>query len=167
MANPLLRSAALGAALLACAGACWAADADSKAFIAKAIQGNFAEIEMGKLAQQKGASAAVKDYGKMLQVDHSGANEKAMQAASKMGVKPPSGPSLKQKTDLGMLSKEEGGNFDTTFVTHMVEDHKDDISAYETEKEGNKDAAAQYATDTLPILQKHLDQAQSMVARPK
>jgi putative membrane protein len=40
-----------------------ASEAASKSFITKAIEGNRAEIELGKLAQEKGKSDAVKQYG--------------------------------------------------------------------------------------------------------
>jgi putative membrane protein len=49
----------------------YAAERPSQSFVKKAIQGNFAEIEMGKLAQQNGQSENVKSFGQMLQADHS------------------------------------------------------------------------------------------------
>jgi putative membrane protein len=43
----------------------------------------------------------------------------------------------------------------------MVADHKKDIAAYQKESK-KTDAAGQYAKDTLPTLQKHLDAAQAL-----
>ena len=54
-------SLALLAALLA--STAYAADNPSQAFLKKAIEGNFAEIEMGKLAQQNGQNENVKKFG--------------------------------------------------------------------------------------------------------
>jgi hypothetical protein len=39
----------------------------------------------------------VKNFGQMLQADHTAANEKAIDAAKSMGVAPPDGPNAKQK----------------------------------------------------------------------
>ena len=69
-----------------------AAEKPSEAFLKKAIEGNFAEAEMGKLAQQNAQDDNVKKYGQTLTDDHSAANQKAMDAAKSMGVTPPDGP---------------------------------------------------------------------------
>ena len=41
------------------------ADKDSQKFIKAAIQGDIAEVDVGTLAQEKGQSDAVKQYGAM------------------------------------------------------------------------------------------------------
>ena len=46
-----------------------AADQD---FATKAAQGGMAEVELGKLARDRGATAHLKNYGKMLVDDHTG-----------------------------------------------------------------------------------------------
>ena len=51
-----------------------AKDKLSEAFLKKAIEGNFAEVSMGDLAQKNGQSDGVKSYGKMLSTDHAAAN---------------------------------------------------------------------------------------------
>lgn len=43
-----------------------AADKRDQTFIKDAIEGNLAEVQMGKLAQDKGQSDAVKSFGQML-----------------------------------------------------------------------------------------------------
>src|SRR5471032_708999 len=75
------------------------ADKDSQKFIKAAIKGNYAEIDVGKLAQEKGKSDAVKQFGAMLVKDHSAANEKAKQVASQIGVTPPTGASVSAKAE--------------------------------------------------------------------
>jgi putative membrane protein len=57
-------------------------------FLAEAIQGDLAEVNMGKLAQQKGQSDDVKQYGQMLQQDHGAHLQKAQQMAQQLGVTP-------------------------------------------------------------------------------
>ena len=66
-----------------------AAGKPSQAFLKKAIEGNYAEVQMGKLAQQNGESADVKKYGQMLVDDHTAGNQKAIDAAKSLGMTPP------------------------------------------------------------------------------
>jgi putative membrane protein len=96
-------------------GTAWGKDKPSEAFLKKAIEGNFAEVSMGDLAQRNGQSDGVKSFGKMLSTDHAAANQKAMDAAKGIGINPPSGPNAKQKADYDKMSKMSGAGFDKTF----------------------------------------------------
>jgi putative membrane protein len=153
---------ALTAALLGSVTAVSAADKASQKFIMDAIQGNLAEVQMGQLAQQNGQSEDVKSYGKMLVTDHSAANDKAMSVAKEIGVTPPTEPSAKQKAMHDKMAKMTGANFDKAFAKDMVADHKKDIAAFQKEAKKKNDPAADFANDTLPTLQKHLDAAQKL-----
>ena len=125
-----------------------AKDKPSEAFLKKAIEGNFAEVSMGDLAQKNGQSDAVKSFGNMLSTDHAAANQEAMDAAKGMGMNPPSGPNAKQKADYDKMSKMSGAGFDKMFATHMVADHQKDIAEYKKASK-MKDAAGEYASDKL------------------
>src|SRR3954449_3392729 len=138
-----------------------AAEKPSQTFLKKAIQGNYAEVEMGKLAQQNGQSDNVKNFGQMLQADHAAANQKAIDAAKSMGVTPPDGPNAKQKADYDKMAKMTGAQFDRAFATHMVADHEKDIAEYKKESK-QSDAAGDYAKGQIDTLQKHLDTAKSL-----
>lgn len=157
-----MRRIPLGAVVLMLSvSVAYGADKASESFIKKAVEGNFAEVEMGKLAQSNGQSDAVKSYGQMLVTDHSAANEKAMQAAESLGVTPPSGPNKKQQADHDKMAKMNGAAFDKAFAKDMVKDHKKDIAEYKKES-SKSDAAGSYAKDSLPVLQKHLQGAQAL-----
>jgi putative membrane protein len=151
----------LAAGLLLVPSFAVAQDKNSQSFLIKAIEGNHAEVEMGKLAQKIGQSDQVKSFGKMLETDHGDANKKAIQTAQSMVVSPPSGPNKEQKADYDKMVKMTGAAFDKMFAEHMVKDHKKDIGEYEKAAKA-KDAAGQYASDTLPTLKKHLEAAQSL-----
>jgi putative membrane protein len=142
-----------------------AQDKASQKFLIKAIEGNFAEVQMGELAQKNAASADVKSFGQMLQTDHSSANQKAQDAAKSLGVNAPNGPNSKQKADYDHMAKMSGAAFDKAFAQHMVADHKKDISEYQKEAK-KQDAAGKYANDALPTLQKHYEVAQSLLKGP-
>lgn len=137
------------------------ADRASQKFIKAAIEGDIAEIDLGKLAQEKGQSEAVKQYGAMLVKDHGAHKAKAEQVASQLGVTPPTGSTFGEKATYAKLKLLPGGSFDRSFAKSMVKDHKGDIKDYQ--KEASKsDAAGQLAKETLPILRHHLQAAQQL-----
>ncbi|WP_026202598.1 DUF4142 domain-containing protein [Bradyrhizobium sp. WSM2793] len=140
-----------------------AKEKQSETFLKKAIEGNFAEVGMGELAQQNGQSDVVKSYGKMLSTDHAAANQKALDAAQALGMNPPSGPNAKQKAEHDKMSKMSGAGFDNMFATHMVADHQKDIAEYKKASK-SKDAAGEYASRQIDTLQKHLNAAKSLKA---
>jgi putative membrane protein len=156
---PILAAAALVFSF-AC-GTAFAQGADQK-FMKEAIEGNLAEVQMGQLAQQNGQSQGVKDFGQMLQTDHSQANTKAQSVAQSLNMTPPTEPNAKQKKDYAKMSKLNGAAFDKAFAQHMVADHKKDIAAYKKETKSKNQTVAGYASETLPTLQKHLETAQSL-----
>jgi putative membrane protein len=139
----------------------FAAGKPSQTFLKKAIEGNYAEVQMGKLAQQNGQNEDVKKFGQMLADDHSAANQKAMDAAKSLSVTPPDGPNAKQKAEYQKMSKMTGARFDRDFAMHMVADHKKDIAEYKKEAK-QSDAAGEYAKAEIDVLQKHLDTAKSL-----
>ena len=143
------------------ASSAYAAEKPSQAFLKKAIEGNFAEVEMGKLAQQNAQDDNVKKYGQTLTDDHSAANQKAMDAAKSMGVTPPDGPNRKQKADYDRMLKMKGAEFDRGFAMHMVADHEKDIADYKKEAK-QADAAGEYAKGQIDVLQRHLQMAKSL-----
>ena len=61
-------------------------------FITDAIQGDNSEILLGQMAEEKGGSQQVKDFGKTLVADHSTAKEEASTVAKALGVTPPDTP---------------------------------------------------------------------------
>ena len=137
------------------------ASAADQTFLKEAIRGDLAEVNMGKLAQEKGQSAATKQFGQMLEQDHGQHLQKAKDSAQQMGVSAPTEPNAKQKKMYDQLSKMSGAQFDKQFAQHMIMDHKEDIGKYE-KKAKSKGPLAQFAEQTLPTLQKHLQTAQRL-----
>jgi putative membrane protein len=133
----------------------------NQAFMKEAIQGDLAEIQMGKLAQEKGASEQVKQFGQRLESDHRAHLEKATPLAQSLGVTPPTEPNAHQKTTYDKLSSLSGPQFDRQFAKNMVKDHRKDIKAFQ--REGRKAGpAADFAKQTLPTLEEHLKLAKSL-----
>jgi putative membrane protein len=165
MTRHSLLAAALAAALAFSASAALAADdqkpEDSKAFVKTAIQHNYAEVDVGKLAQEKGKDPAVKSFGAMLVTDHGENNVKAKQVAQGLGVDPPTSADMMHQASYLKLKILSGGTFDKSFIDDMIDDHKADIAKFEKQAMQN-DATGAYAKETLPALKKHLAEAQKI-----
>src|SRR3954470_11206314 len=98
-------------AFLLIASTALAQDKAAQKFLTEAMQGNFAEVQMGELAQKNGQSQDVKSFGQTLVTDHSAANQKAGEAATALGITPPAGPNDKQKADYEKMAKLNGPAF--------------------------------------------------------
>jgi putative membrane protein len=153
----------LAAAMVLSATAALAQQPDkaSQKFIKDAIQANLAEIDAGKLAQDKSKNDAVKEYGALMVKDHSDANEKAKQVASQLGVTPPTGASVSEKAEYLKLKLLSGATFDRSFAKGMVKDHQAVIKEFQKQAQ-KSDAAGAFAKETLPTLQHHLEMAQQL-----
>jgi putative membrane protein len=162
----LLVGAALCVALTASASARThrgASTGSDQRFMTEAIQGDLAEVKMGKLAQEKGQSDRVKQFGKMLEQDHSEHLQKAQQVASQEGLKAPSEPSAKQNSAYQKLSSLPDDKFDAAFARDMVQDHEKDIAKYRKEAKSGS-GVADFAKQTVPVLQKHLQAAEGLTS---
>jgi putative membrane protein len=142
-----------------------AADNPDMSFYKKAAEGGLAEVELGKLAQEKSPTQSVKDFGAMMIKDHSAANRKLQTVAASKDIKLPTSPSVGQmgtKTKLEVLS---GATFDKSYIKGMVKDHEEDIKEFEKEASSGQDADAKaYAVATLPTLKTHLKKIQEIAA---
>jgi putative membrane protein len=134
--------------------------ADSK-FVMNAAMGGMAEVEMGRLAAQKGASDEVRQFGQRMVDDHTKANEELMRVASSKGMTPPSALDAKHQAAMQKLSALSGEKFDREYVKMMVGDHKKDVGEFQKEAGRGADADIKaFAAATLPTLQGHLQMIQ-------
>jgi len=125
-------------------------------FVKEAADGSAMEVELGKLAQEKGSSEAVKEFGKRMVQDHTKAGEDLKQAAAKANMPASLELSRKAKKAQEKLSKLSGPDFDRAYAKLMLSDHKDDVKAFEREsKSGAAPAIKEFATRTLPTLQEY------------
>ncbi|MFL6333778.1 MAG: DUF4142 domain-containing protein [Pyrinomonadaceae bacterium] len=133
---------------------------DSK-FVMNAAMGGMAEVEMGRLAAQKGASDEVRQFGQRMVDDHSKANEELMRVASSKGMTPPATLDAKHQAEMQKMSALSGEKFDKEYVKMMVSDHKKDVAEFQKEAGGGKDTDIKaFASSTLPTLQEHLQMIQ-------
>jgi putative membrane protein len=135
--------------------------ASDASFLKKAAQGGLAEVEMGKLAQDKASDADVKASGKRMVDDHGKANDELKSLAEQKGVAVPADLDAKDKAELDRLSKLSGPEFDRAYMKDMVSDHKKDVAEFQKESKAAKDPDVKsWAGKTLPTLEDHLKMAQ-------
>lgn len=134
-----------------------------RGFYVKAAKVGMAEVETGKLAQQKGGSDAVRNFGAKMVQDHTAANEKLMALAASKQIKLPKGMDLKHKIMHKSLSGKSGAEFDKAYIKGQIADHKATIELFEREIASGKDADAKaFAAANLPVVQSHLAMLQAM-----
>jgi len=134
--------------------------ADSK-FVMNAAMGGMAEVEMGRVAAQKGASDEVRQFGQRMVDDHSKANEELTGLAAGKGMTLPTAMSPKMQAEMQKLSALAGERFDREYVKMMVKDHKKDVGEFQKEAARGADPDLKsFAARTLPTLQEHLQMIQ-------
>ena len=150
------------------AGTSASVPAADKAFVEKAAVGGMAEVRMGKMAQQKGSSDQVKQFGARMVDDHSKANDELKQIASAKGIALPTDLDAKHKSKMDKMEKLSGAQFDRAYMDDMVADHKEDVAEFKKEASSGKDSDLKaFAAKTLPTLEDHLKMAQSTDAAVK
>ncbi|MDB5132578.1 MAG: Membrane protein [Mucilaginibacter sp.] len=126
-------------------------------FAAKAAVGGMAEVALGKMAAAKGTDSKVKDFGKMMVMDHSKANNELMAIAKAKNIVLPAALDAEHQAKSDSLSKLSGKDFDKAYVKAMVEDHQKTLDLMKGEAANGKDTELKgFAAKTAPVVQTHL-----------
>ena len=134
---------------------------DDAAFAVAAADGGQLEVDLGKLAVEKGSNKKVKAFGAMMVKDHSKANKELKAIAGMKNIKLPDALSDKCQKMKDDLSAKSGADFDKAYTDAMVSDHKTDIDDFKSEANSGKDSVlTKFARTTLPILEHHLMMAE-------
>jgi putative membrane protein len=141
--------------------------------LAKEIAGDSAEVVLAGMAKTMATDPGVKSYAAQLVSDHSKGLKETVALATKLSISPevPAGDTTSLSTS-HMKSRLEGltkgSAFDTVFVNHEVEDHKDDIKDAKAMLGAAKDPKVKALIEkSIPELQQHLDRAQKLAAAKK
>jgi putative membrane protein len=130
-------------------------------FIINAAKGGMAEVELGKLGQDKGVSTDVKNFGKRMVDDHGKANDALQTLARNKNITLPTDLAAKDKALRDRLSKLSGAAFDRAYMNAMLSDHRKDVGEFKRESTSGTDADVKaFASKTLPTLEEHLRLAQ-------
>ena len=137
-------------------------DAD-RTFIKDAAQSGWAEIQAGQLAQERGGSEAVRQFGQRMVQDHGMSNKELETIATKLGVTPPTDPGGAHQLMAVMFGVLSGSAFDNKYTPMMVKDHQTAIALFEKQSSSGANAELrQFAAKMLPSLKEHLRMAQAL-----
>lgn len=159
-------------------------------FIQHMMADGDAEVQLGKMAEQRASSPAVKRFAAMMVADHTKAGASLKKIAAEYNVQPDPSKQDDHKSTMDKLSKLRGADFDREYMNAMVDDHQDaigdlkkhvdvDNSAKGTAGTNNHSAVDQnvkpekaddhveysinqWSAMTLPTVEHHLDEAKQI-----
>ncbi|MEG4810847.1 DUF4142 domain-containing protein [Microcoleus sp. F8-D3] len=136
-----------------------------KNFVMQAGQIGMLEVQLGKLAVERGSSARVKEYGQEMVDEHTQANQELMQLAMQKGVELPTEMIGQNKAVTDRLSGLSGTSFDSAYKQAMIDSHNQAIALFQAQSQQGQDPELKaWATKTLPNLQAHLQMVNQMLA---
>lgn len=135
-------------------------DSADRDFLESAAEAGQTEIEGSKLALEKARSPDIKAYAQKIIDDHGKAGQQLASLAQGKGYEAPGEPSLVQKAKLKALGLRDD-SFDSAYIDEIgVSAHQDAVKLFtEASNEAKDPDVRQFAIQTLPVLQQHLDKA--------
>ena len=164
-------AAALALAPLAVASpaAAQAAKLDDPTIVAIFDAANSWDVETGTMAEKKGTTKEVRDYGEMIARDHKAVRQMGRDLAARLGVTPTPPKNFGMAKDhaaaVSQLQAANGKAFDRAFLQHEVAFHKAVIDAINTtllpslQNEEVKNLVKKVA----PAFQAHMAAAQNLL----
>ena len=119
------------------------------------------QVGLGRLASERATRPAVRKFGEMMLRDYRQASEELRQIASRQQVN--AGAENEQlKVERERLSRLSGEQFDREYLDETIADYQDAVGDLESAAKGNDPEIAQWAARNLPIVRRHLDEAQQL-----
>jgi putative membrane protein len=141
----------------------WGADAPvpfsdaDKAFVAKVSQGGMYEVELGKLAQDKGVKQDIKDSGNTEAHDHMLVGDKLKSIMEANGMPFPTALNSEMQARLDKMTALSADQFDAAYIADMKKIHEADGAAFAREaKSGTNPDLKAFAAETHRIVERHL-----------
>ena len=138
-------------------------------FVNFAAQTDMVEANLGQLAQNAASAQDVKDYGQMLNTDHTQDFGQLNTAAQQASLTVPTAIDAEHnKAMIDPFQKLNGAAFDHKFAAEMVAGHTKAIAVYKKEAaDAQNPAIKSYAAAALPVLEKHLAGAKALASGKK
>jgi|RhiMetdeSRZDD1v2_1073273.scaffolds.fasta_scaffold491769_2 putative membrane protein len=153
LAPATLAGLVLSAVLAPTQVAAQAASASDSGFIQMAGSLGLLQAKLGKLAENKASSPAVKDFGKRMVADYAKLNEE-LEAGAKQAAYPSPVMLRQHQQTYDRFLRMGRDSFDKKYMAEMVADHTDAVRLYQQQAERGRIASLkELATKTLPTLQ--------------
>jgi putative membrane protein len=139
---------------------------EDRLFARLAAAGGIAEVEFGRLAEQRSGSGDVKQFARRMIEDHSKANAQLTTRAKEASIPLPSELDADHNAMRGELERLDGAEFDKAYMRGQVVDHQKTALLLQWELAVGQDADLQrFASQTLPIVLDHLQIAQDILVK--
>jgi putative membrane protein len=128
-------------------------------------EADLAEVQSGKLAQQKASSAEVKKFAEHMVEEHGKGMKEGESLAKAKGRQAPSSPDRKHQAAMKKLESQSGAQFDRAYMRQMVKDHQDVLKTLQKAAKDAKDPDIKAAAEKKAReVAQHLDMAKSTLA---
>lgn len=135
------------------------AAASAKNFVRDASMSNQFEIQSSQMALERSRDDNVKQFAQHMIDDHSeaGKNLESALSSSESNVEAPADQlDAKHQKMLDRLGKLEGAAFDKEYIKHQAKAHDQAVKLFRNySQKGEDDALKNFATETLPTLERH------------
>jgi putative membrane protein len=135
-----------------------------KAFVGKVSQGGMYEVELGKVAQDKGMTQDIKDSGNTETHDHMLVGDKLKSIMEANGMTFPTSLNAEFQARLDKISALPADQFDAAYIADMKKIHMADGAAFKKEAmDGSNADLKAFAAETYNIVQRHLGELDAKV----
>jgi putative membrane protein len=132
-------------------------------FLKQMAIGNRAELELGKLANERSDVSGIDAFGDQMVRDHGTSGKDLSALARSAGVELPDALDAEHEAVRGELSKLRGADFDRRYLESQVKDHQKaaQLLIYEIGS-GQHSGVREFASRTLPVVMGHLEHARAL-----
>ncbi|TGE05468.1 DUF4142 domain-containing protein [Hymenobacter fodinae] len=132
-------------------------------FMKSAAASDQNEIQLSKLALEKGVTGMVKDHANQMITDHTKSTTDLKAIAQKKNVTLPADMDAEHKTIAADMRKLSGKDFETKYMQQMKTDHQKTLNTLVAHKTMTKDTEVQGFIDKVqPVVAAHLKMFSSM-----
>ncbi|UYZ62058.1 DUF4142 domain-containing protein [Hymenobacter weizhouensis] len=134
-------------------------------FMKSAAHSDQNEIQLSKLALEKGVTGMAKDHANMMIKDHTKSTADLKAVAQKKGVTLPTDMDEEHKAIATSMRALSGKEFEKKFMDQMVLDHQKTVNTMKAHLKMTQDADLQgFINKTTPVVQSHLDMSKKHAA---
>ena len=133
-------------------------------FVDMAAASDMFEIEAGRLAQERGQSAEIREFGEMMVNDHGNSTEQLRAAAGQVeGVTVSPRMTSAQQRNITELQNAGEDGFDGVYKRQQITAHEQTLNMLRSYAEsGEAEPLRSFASETAPVVEAHLQRARDL-----
>ena len=143
------------------AAAATAANTGEVDFLKEQLDVGEKQIGLARLVSDRATRPALVRFGETVLRDHQQATDALRQIAGRLGVQKTGQPEQLQ-VEGERLSKLSGVPFEREYLDEIIADHEDEVADLEKAASGGHPEIRQWATSTLPIMRRRLEEAREL-----